>query len=173
VIARFPQTQYYAIGSGTDLERHKKLALEKGVENSVHFLGSVDMATLRDCYRNCDVFVMCSAREGFGIAYLEAMQYGKPVIAANSGGAPEVVKDCETGLLVDYGSANQIATAIIRLCSDSALRHKLGEAGRARVENNYTFEHFKQRLHKIILTELPPRAFTRDRQSVGLSNETP
>ena len=139
---------------------------------SVHFLGSVDAATLQNYYRDCDIFVMCSAREGFGIVYLEAMRYAKPVIAANSGVAPEVVRDCETGLLVEYGDIDQTAAAITVLCSDAALRQKLGDAGRARLENNYTFAHFKQRLNEIILAELPPHAINHGQPSVGLVDGT-
>jgi phosphatidylinositol alpha-1,6-mannosyltransferase len=156
VLEKYPQVQYFVIGGGSDLDRHKKLAQEKGVAESVHFLGAVDNTTLQDYYKKCDLFVMCSAREGFGIVYLEAMRYAKPVIAANSGGAPEVVKDRETGLLVEYGDVIQTAAAITELCSDAALRKKLGDAGRERLKSNYTFAHFKQRLHEIILAEMPP-----------------
>jgi phosphatidylinositol alpha-1,6-mannosyltransferase len=172
VLAQYPQVQYFVIGSGSDLDRHKKLAQEKGVAKAVHFLGPVDDATLQNYYQKCDVFVMCSAREGFGIVYLEAMRYAKPVIAANSGGAPEVVKDRETGLLVEYGDVNQTAAAIAALCSDAALRKKLGDAGRKRLENNYTFAHFKQRLHEIILAELPPHVINHEQPSVGLADST-
>lgn len=171
VLAQYPQVQYFVIGSGSDLGRHRKLAQEKGVAEAVHFLGPVDDAALQHHYQQCDVFVMCSAREGFGIVYLEAMRYGKPVIAANSGGAPEVVKDGETGLIVEYGDLKQTAAAITALCSDSALRKKLGDAGRKRLEKNYTFAHFEQRLHEIILAELPPHVIDQE-SSVGLANGT-
>jgi phosphatidyl-myo-inositol dimannoside synthase len=172
VLNQYPQVQYFVVGSGSDLDRHKKLADEKCVTDSVHFVGSVDAASLQDYYQKCDVFVMCSAREGFGIVYLEAMRYGKPVIAANSCGAPEVVKDRETGLLIEYGDVNQLASAITELCSDGGLRKKLGDAGRERLKKHYTFAHFRQRLHDIILAELPPHVVNHEQRRVGLADGT-
>jgi phosphatidyl-myo-inositol dimannoside synthase len=172
VIHRFPDLQYIVVGSGTDLDRHKQLAAERGLTDRVRFLGSISDTKLRACYAACNVFVLPSSSEGFGIVYLEAMRYAKPVIAANSGGAPEVVKDRETGLLVEYGDVNQTAAAIAALCSDAALRKKLGDAGRKRLENNYTFAHFKQRLHEIILAELPPHVINHEQPSVGLADST-
>jgi phosphatidylinositol alpha-1,6-mannosyltransferase len=172
VIHRFPDLQYIVVGSGSDLDRHKQLAAERGLTDRVRFLGSISDTKLRACYAACNVFVLPSSSEGFGIVYLEAMRYAKPVIAANSGGAPEVVKDRKTGLLVEYGDVSQIAAAITELCSDAILRKKLGNAGRKRLEDNYTFAHFKQRLHEIILAELPPHVINHEQPSVGLADST-
>lgn len=171
VLAQYPEVQYCVIGSGSDLDRHKKLAQETSVAEAVHFLGSVDDGTLQQYYQKCDVFVMCSAREGFGIVYLEAMRYAKPVIAANSGGAPEVVKDGETGLVIEYGDVDQTAAAITALCADSTLRKKLGDAGRKRLEENYTFAHFKQTINEIILAELPTRAVSEEPVSIDFADD--
>jgi phosphatidylinositol alpha-1,6-mannosyltransferase len=155
VVTRFPDVQYVVIGSGSDLERHRRLALKNGVAARVHFLGSVDDATLRECYRACDVFVLPSDGEGFGIVYLEAMHYGKPVIAANSRAVPEVVKHDETGLLVDYGNVEQLAEAISALCLNVSLREKLGRAGRDKLERDFSFDLFKRKLHEIVLSGMP------------------
>jgi glycosyltransferase involved in cell wall biosynthesis len=161
VIARVPDVQYLIVGSGSDSIRLKKLAKSVGVSDRVHFLGSVDDATLRACYRACDVFVMPSAKEGFGFVFLEAMQYAKPVVAADKGGSPEVVKDGVTGLLVRYNDVRQLAESLTRLCLDPALRTKLGEAGYMRLQENYTFPQFKQTFNDIITRELPTAAIYR------------
>ena len=158
ILARLGDLQYVVVGSGNDLERHRRLAAEKGLNGHVHFLGSVDEATLRRLYQECDVFVLPSAGEGFGIVYLEAMFYGKPVIAAESGAVSEVVSRDETGLLVEYGDAEGLAEAILRLGEDASLRRTLGAAGRQRLQNNFMFRQFREKFQKIILQQLPLRA---------------
>jgi phosphatidylinositol alpha-1,6-mannosyltransferase len=155
VAARISDVQYLVIGRGTDLERHKQLARETGVSDRVHFLGTVDEGTLRHCYKNCDVFVMPSAQEGFGFVYLEAMQHAKPVVAARSGGAPEVVKDQVTGRLVEYGNEEELAQALLELCLDPKKRTRLGSAGYQRLQDKFTFAQFKQKLTEILAAELP------------------
>ncbi|PYS39514.1 MAG: hypothetical protein DMF71_15090, partial [Acidobacteria bacterium] len=154
ILARLGDLQYVVVGSGNDLERHRRLAAEKGLNGHVHFLGSVDEATLRRLYQECDVFVLPSAGEGFGIVYLEAMFYGKPVIAAESGAVSEVVSRDETGLLVEYGDAERLAEAILRLGEDAA--------GRQRLESNFMFRQFREKFQKIILQQLPLRAARAD-----------
>jgi glycosyltransferase involved in cell wall biosynthesis len=161
VIKKVPDVQYVIVGSGSDSVRLKKLAQSIGVSNRVHFLGSVDDATLRACYRMCDVFVMPSAKEGFGFVFLEAMQYAKPVIAADKGGSPEVVQDGVTGSLVQYGDIQQLAESITRLCLNPELRKKLGRAGYRRLQEKFTFPQFKRTLKGILERELPAAAIYR------------
>jgi len=155
VLARVPDLEYAVAGGGSDLERHQRLAIEMGVAAKVHFLGPVDDVGLRERYQACDAFILPSDGEGFGIVYLEAMHYGKPVIAANSRAVPEVVKHNQTGLLVDYGNKEQLAEAIVRLSLNPSLREQFGRAGRERLQQNFTFDSFKQKLERIILSEMP------------------
>lgn len=158
VFARVPDAQYLIVGSGGDIARLKNLAEGLGVKERVHFLGSVDDATLRAYYQTCDVFVMPSAKEGFGFVFLEAMQYAKPVVAADAGGSPEVVKDGSTGLLVEFGNIPQLADALTRLCLDHALRTRMGRAGYNRLQEHFTFPRFKQTLTDILTQEMPAAA---------------
>lgn len=151
---RMPDINYVVVGDGSDLGRHKELAAELGVADRVEFTGSVSHAQLRSCYRDCDAFVLPSAAEGFGFVFLEAMHYAKPIIAANSGATPEVVRNRETGLLVEYGNVEQLANAISRLFQDDSLRQRLGAAGRDRLHENFTFDHFRDRFGKIVTREL-------------------
>lgn len=162
VAAKVPDVQYLVVGSGTDLERHRQLAHKLGVADRVHFLGFLSDDALRARYQECDVFVMPSAGEGFGFVFLEAMQYGKPIVAANSGGAPEVVLDGVTGHLVEYGNKKQLAAALIDLCLDSEKRQTLGQSGYQRLQENFTFPRFKQRLIEILLRELSSEAASKN-----------
>jgi glycosyltransferase involved in cell wall biosynthesis len=164
---RVADVQYIIIGSGTDLERHKQLALEVGVSERVHFLGTVDEETLRHCYKSCDIFVMPSAQEGFGFVYLEAMQFSKVVVAARSGGAPEVVEDQVTGRLVEYGNEDELAQTLIELCLDPEKRTRLGSAGYRRLQERFMFAHFKQKLTEILSKELTPKMTSAEQIPVG------
>jgi phosphatidylinositol alpha-1,6-mannosyltransferase len=154
VAPTIPGLRYVVVGDGSDLARHRGLANELGIADRVEFTGSVSDTTLRACYRDCDVFVLPSAAEGFGFVFLEAMHYAKPIIAANNGATPEVVRDKETGLLVEYGNVEQLANAITSLCGDANLRGRLGAAGRDRLHENFTFDQFRERFGKIISREL-------------------
>ncbi len=148
-----PDVQYTVVGGGTDLERHKALAEKLGVASSVRFLGFVSDEVLGACYRECDVFVMPSAGEGFGFVFLEAMKYGKPIVAARSGGAPEVVREGVNGRLVEYGNKLELVETLIDLCVNRNKRDSLGDGGYRLLKENYTFEHFKQRFADIIRLE--------------------
>jgi glycosyltransferase involved in cell wall biosynthesis len=157
VAERVPDVQYVVVGGGSDLPRHQELAERLGVAHRVHFLGYLADDVLRACYRDCDLFVMPSAGEGFGFVFLEAMKYGKAVIAANSGGAPEVVKDGKTGRLVEYGDKEALVGSLIDLCLDKDACRRLGHAGQLSLQERFTFTHFKHTLTKILLKELPAK----------------
>jgi glycosyltransferase involved in cell wall biosynthesis len=104
------------------------------------WLGHVPWQKLADWYRAAAVFVMPSYYETFGIACLEAMAFGLPIVATTAGGLPEVVEDGVTGLLVPPGDAHALAAAILRLLHDADLRQRLGQAGRARVLREFTVD---------------------------------
>jgi glycosyltransferase involved in cell wall biosynthesis len=104
----------------------------------VQFLGPVDDAALSALYARCDVLVVPSRFESFGLMLLEAMMYAKPVVAAAVGGMPEIVVDGETGLLVPPGDAGALGAALSRLIESPELRTSLGRAGRRRYEERYS-----------------------------------
>ena len=157
VVRTIPDVRYVVVGDGSDLARHRRLADELGIGDRVEFTGSVSDKVLRGYYRDSDIFVLPSASEGFGFVFLEAMHFRKPIVAANSGATPEVVRDGETGLLVDCGNAEQLAAAITSLSQDADLQKRLGEAGRARLQQNFTFDQFRKRFRQILSQELEIR----------------
>ena len=106
----------------------------------VSFLGVVSRAELDDAYRACDVVLMPSRYESFGLVAAEAMSAGRPVIGLAAGALPEVVADGVDGFLVpdDAGAAKAIAAAIRRLHGDRALLRHLAAAARANYEAKFT-----------------------------------
>ena len=103
----------------------------------VTFLGFVPDDELRRLYQECDVFAVPSNYESFGLVFLEAMSWGKPVVGCRAGGMPEVVADGETGFLVEPGDVAGLGDALARLCADPDLRARLGQNARRRA-----VEHF-------------------------------
>ncbi|RKY63388.1 MAG: glycosyltransferase, partial [Candidatus Latescibacterota bacterium] len=115
VIKKVPNIKYILVGRGNDIPRIKKLAKKLGVEKYVIFTGFVPDEDLVDYYNLCDVFIMPSKKEGFGIVFLEALACGKPVICGNKDGSVDAVLNGKLGILVDPDSIDQIAEAIINV----------------------------------------------------------
>ena len=143
VLAKVPDAQWVVIGDGSLRPGLEQLAASHGVSAAVRFLGALDDEQRNVWLRRAHVLAMPSripaggfAGEGFGIVYLEAGAYGKPVVAGNVGGALDAVLDGETGLLVDPLDPLAIAAAITSLLSDRGLAARLGAAGRARAQEH-------------------------------------
>jgi glycosyltransferase involved in cell wall biosynthesis len=110
------------------------------VKNRMRVLGVVSEAEKNDLLAACDMLVLPSRVDSFGIVLLEAWLYGKPVIGANAGGIPDVIEHERDGLLVPFGDAHALAQAIGRLLSDSSLAQAFGSQGRAKVLAEHTWD---------------------------------
>ncbi len=142
VRANVPDVNYTVIGDGDDRSRLEQLARDHGVDDIVRFVGQVPDEQLYAYLGGTDVFILPSSKEGFGIVFLEAMAFGKPVIAGAHGGAPEVVADGETGILVRRDDQTALTTAMTSLLQDEAKRRAMGEAGVRRVRTVYSYDRF-------------------------------
>ena len=91
------------VGEGDDVPRLRELAIDAGVADSVHFLGRLPIEELAACYAKADVFAMPSSGEGFGLVYLEAMAFAKPIVGTACGGTTDLVEHGVNGLLVPPG----------------------------------------------------------------------
>ena len=120
------------VGGGGLLGFYRERAATLGVSSNVLFVGTVSDATLPEYYAACDLLVLPSKdrSEGFGLVLLEAMATAKPVIASKTGGISEIVREDETGMLVEPNDVEGLADAILRLAGDSDIRRTLGLAGR-------------------------------------------
>ncbi len=126
------------VGDGPERERIRGLVRAAGLDESVHFLG--ERTDLPAVLRSADLFLLPSETESFGLAALEAMSCGVPVIASRVGGVPEVVVDGETGLLAPVGDVAAMAAHVVRLLADAPLRARLGAAARRRAETVFPLE---------------------------------
>jgi glycosyltransferase involved in cell wall biosynthesis len=103
-------------------------------------LGFVPPAELDRLYARAAVVACPSRREGFGVACLEAMAHGRPVVASGVGGLLDLVVNGETGILVEPGNVPALRRALERLLADAALRRRMGEAGRRRAAERFSWD---------------------------------
>lgn len=153
IIKKYPDCVYVIIGEGNDKERLIKITSETKVPDNVIFTGFLNDSLAYQCMAECDVFIMPSRNiindgevEGFGIVFLEANYFKKPVIAGNAGGMSDAVLDGETGFLVDPMNPKNIANNILRLLDDKNLRNIMGAKGRDRVLNYFTWNKVAERI---------------------------
>jgi phosphatidylinositol alpha-1,6-mannosyltransferase len=157
VLRAVPDAALLLVGGGPHRRRLEDLAASHGVTSSVRFTGSVPWEELPAHYDAGDVFAMpCRTRrrgldvEGLGIVYLEASATGLPVIAGDSGGAPDAVLAGETGLVVPGRGVGAVAEAVSALLLDPARSRAMGEKGRSWVEREWRWEVQAQRLGDIL-----------------------
>jgi len=144
ILQAAPGTKLRIVGRGDDRPRLQQLVRDHHVETAVEFAGYVDDRQLRHEFARCTVFALPSQKEGFGLVYLEAMAYGKPCVAANAGGAPEVITPA-SGLLVPYGDRAALATA----CGTALTTHWDAETIRA-CARQFSYPVFREHLNRLI-----------------------
>ena len=127
-------------GEGELTGRLKKMASALGLEDIARFVGFVRRDQVYSFLQDHHLMVMPSLTEAFGVAALEASACGRPIVASNVGGVPEVVLDGTTGILVPPKDPDKLAQAIIRLAGDADLREKMGKAGYKFVKQRYSWE---------------------------------
>ncbi len=137
------------IGDGGERAALEGQAARRGLQDHVEFLGERPQAELPRYYGECAVFVLPSIREGMGLVLAEALLCGAPVIAVNSGGVTDIVKDEETGLLVPERDPVALAGAIERLLNDRALASRLAANGGAWVCEHLTRERVAEKFSEI------------------------
>lgn len=161
ILARIPDAVLLIVGGGPYAKDLRKLAAGTGVADSVRFTGPVPWSELPAHYGAGDVFAMpCRTRrggldvEGLGIVYLEASATGLPVVAGDSGGAPDAVLDGETGWVVRGApaalAAQESADRVVTLLQDPELRERMGRRGREWVEERWRWDLLATKLRTLL-----------------------
>ena len=126
-------------GDGPERVALEKLAAELGLAENVRFLGWVGREDLPQVFGSADVFVLASHIEGMPNVVLEAMAHARPVVCTRVSGSEELVANGVTGLMVEVGNQEQLVAALRKILTDAQLRSSMGAAGRARVEEHFTW----------------------------------
>ena len=141
-------------GGGPEYKKLERMVVSNGLEHRVELAGRVDEKEKHRLLSQCSLFVFPSTWESYGIAAAEAMSYGKPVIASEVGGLPEVVG--ETGVLVPPRDEKALARAINELLADDEMRRELGKRAKKRA-GEFTWERSAAEMERIYLDVLLER----------------
>jgi phosphatidylinositol alpha-1,6-mannosyltransferase len=162
LVATRPDLEVAIAGGGRDRQRLERVAAEQ--QAPVRFLGRVPDDDLPSVYAAADVFAMlCRDRwggleqEGFGIVFLEAAACGVPQVAGHSGGSDEAVVDGVTGRVVHGDDPLAVAAALAPMLDDATLRHRMGDAARARAIEEFDYGHLAARLGEALAGRLDGR----------------
>jgi phosphatidyl-myo-inositol dimannoside synthase len=145
-----PDLHMLAVGGGDDLPRLQKLASDLGVVDYVHFLNGLSREEIAACYAEAEIFALPSTGEGYGLVFLEAMSFAKPVVGAACGGVTDLVQNGVNGLLVPPRDTNQLRQALERLLKDRSLGKELGRRGAEMVQQQHRFDVFAGELERIL-----------------------
>jgi glycosyltransferase involved in cell wall biosynthesis len=149
-----PGIRYAIVGTGTDRARLEQVARECGVAERVEFRGRVSSEALAAAYAESALFVMPSAKEGFGIVFLEAALFNKASIGGNHGGTPEVIADGVTGRLVTYDDVPGFARVCAEMLADPEALAVMGRRARARLDERFTDATLVQTLRQLVGRQL-------------------
>ena len=140
-------------GSGKLAESLKSRAKRLGVDEMVDFLGFVEH--MPAFYSSLDIFLLPSHYEGFGYVLIEAMASRIPVVAFDVKSSSEIVEHGINGYLVPPGQVHELALRVMELAEDEPLRRKMGQKGRARVEDRFSFERNRELITDLLLPSVP------------------
>lgn len=150
VVKTHRKTKLVIVGSGPERYRLLKLIKKLNLENNV-LIQQLTNQELVDYYGSSDVVLYIPFNEPFGLVPLEAMASKKPVVASNLSGPTETVQNNRTGFLVDPKDPKAVANAICQLLEDKKLSRQMGEAGRKRVEDNFTLKRSASRFETYLV----------------------
>jgi N-acetyl-alpha-D-glucosaminyl L-malate synthase BshA len=149
IVQKVPNAKLVIAGKGSEKAKLEKLVKKLKLQDKVVFTGFVSENEKWSLLKRCDVFVLPSIVEAFGIALIEAMACGKPVIATNVGPFPEIIRDGETGILIPVHSPNHLAEAVINLSQDDRKRVHIGKKAKEEVENRFNISKIANNYLKI------------------------
>ncbi len=156
LLKKIPKAVCVIAGAGEQLASLEQLAADLGISGQVVFTGRVTDQALAAWYERCTVFAMLPRElanhdvEGFGIIFLEAASFSKPVVAARSGGVADAVIDGVTGTLVDPDSPAAAADAIYTLLTQPERAQQYGQAGQQRVATEFQWSQQAKKLENLL-----------------------
>jgi glycosyltransferase involved in cell wall biosynthesis len=143
VLAKLPKTRFFIVGKGELMDELKAIGSSLGLKQELIFTGFRN--DVGSFYKIADLFVMSSVDEGLGTAVLDAMALGKPVVATEAGGLPEIVHDGKAGRLVAPADPLALAEGIIEMLTHTELAIMMANQGRAEIQRSFTIDAMIER----------------------------
>jgi glycosyltransferase involved in cell wall biosynthesis len=157
VLAAAPDTLFVLAGDGGERDALQGLARSLGIADHVLWTGKLESPTKEGVFAAADVCCQMSQwNEAFGASIAEAMSFARPLVATRVGGIPELVRDRETGFLVDRDDVPAMAAGILDLLRDDALRARMGQAGRRVAEERFDLARTVEQYLEILGIDAAP-----------------
>lgn len=155
ILDEFSNAKLIIVGDGNERKNLEKLTKRLKLEKNVVFIGKLPNNKLPRYYATADVFIAPSIKDSYGwvealgIVFLEALSSGTPVIGSNIGGIPDIIKDNETGLLVEEKNSKEIAIAVKKILKDKNLARRLVRNGQKHIRNSYSWEGVSNKFRSV------------------------
>ncbi|WP_454099197.1 glycosyltransferase family 4 protein [Metabacillus sp. SLBN-84] len=149
ILKRFPEIRLMIAGDGPFRSEYEKLAKELNVQNHVIFLGFLDDAPLHIFFKNCEMTVVPSLYEPFGMISLESMAAGKLTIASDTGGLKEIIRHRENGLLFERGNSEALTSAILEALTNKKWADRLAKEGLSDVSRRFSYDLFAEQVIEV------------------------
>jgi glycosyltransferase involved in cell wall biosynthesis len=145
ILENVPQAKALIVGNGPEREQLEALSKELKLDKEIIFCGFVSEEDLPLYYKSADIYAHTGKDETFGLSVIEALAYGKPVVAVNEGGPRETIVHEKSGYLIE---ANPLALAekIVALLQSSEKAHQMGNFGKEFIFKNYSWKKGAQEL---------------------------
>jgi len=160
---KYPLIKYLVVGKYDEAEKLRvdKIISELELQDNIIFTGFIPDEELAAHYSIADLYIMPSKKEGFGIVFIEAMYYGKPVIAGNKDGSVDALDNGKFGLLINPDDKQEITNAIIKVISNkTAFIPNLQE-----VMAKFSYPVYKEKLRGILEEHLTPNPSPKERRA--------
>jgi 1,4-alpha-glucan branching enzyme len=145
-LKRFPKIRIVIAGDGPHRNEYEKKAKELNVHENVTFLGFIDEELIHILLTHCEMTIIPSYYEPFGIVALESMAAKKLTIAANTGGLKEIIKHNENGLLFERGNSKALASAILEALQHKERADRLAQQGYKEILSRFAYEHIVKKV---------------------------
>lgn len=145
LIREFPALEYRIVGDGSERPTLERLTQELGLGGHVLFLGSLPHQEAMQEMAQCDLFVLPSWKEAFGVVYLEGMAHGKPIIGTKGEGISEILAQEEVGIAVPPKDVAALTKGIRELLQNPERAKEMGARGRELVNRRFTWQYNAQK----------------------------
>lgn len=149
--SEFPDAKLLIVGNGPKDAELKNKARNLDLEKKAEFLPSMSPPKLGKLYQAAEIVMLVSKNEGFGLVLVEAFLFQKPVVAARSGGIPDIVTDGENGFLVDPDNTGEMAYALKKLLADADLRERMGKKGYQSYTEKFSPEKLAEKFDRLYM----------------------
>jgi 1,4-alpha-glucan branching enzyme len=154
LLKQYPDALFALAGKGPLLQEYRELSHKMGLGKSALFVGFLNESEKATMLSLCDIFVVPSIYEPFGITALEGMYAEKPVIASRAGGLATIITDSETGLFFSAGDKNSLLEKLELLMENPSLRDELGKKAKKEVVEKYNWEDVRELTEAVYHTSL-------------------